>query len=77
MTSGGVNIGIHLLWICSAAQVLAFLSRSTVFVRACLCEESVLHCRATSVQGFYWTYREITVDPVSVTLGLSQDPATK
>eukprot|EP00439_Symbiodinium_sp_Y106_P049541 s1754_g6.t1 len=49
---GGVNIGIHLLWICSAAQVLAFLS-------------------------FYWTYREITVDPVSVTLGLSQDPATK
>mmetsp|Transcript_36021 Transcript_36021/g.75020 ORF Transcript_36021/g.75020 Transcript_36021/m.75020 type:complete len:560 (-) Transcript_36021:235-1914(-) len=45
---GGVNIGIHLLWICSAAQVLAFLS-------------------------FYWTYREITVDPVSVTLGLSQE----
>ncbi|CAE7186499.1 spin [Symbiodinium pilosum] len=45
---GGVNIGVHLLWICSTAQVLAALS-------------------------FYWTYREITVDPVSVTLGLSQD----
>eukprot|EP00434_Breviolum_minutum_P002100 symbB.v1.2.001858.t1/scaffold77.1/size347087/29 len=47
---GGSNIGIHLLWICSAAQVLAALS-------------------------FLWTANEITLDPVSVGLGLAQDKA--
>ncbi|CAJ1364390.1 unnamed protein product [Effrenium voratum] len=47
---GGVNIQIHLLWICTAAQVLAALS-------------------------FYWTAREISLDPVSVGLGLAQDKA--
>lgn len=47
---GGREIGFHLLWICSAAQVFAALS-------------------------FLWTANEITLDPVSVGLGLAQDKA--
>ena len=104
--AGGREIGFHLLWICSAAQVFAALSCSaylgiqspvehfamrslflsatgTVLTQrlsrrfpdafASTCITMTFFFPSQHWEGFLWTANEITLDPVSVGLGLAQD----